>query len=296
MLGTGVGDALGAPVEGHPLVSAGYLDSLDADPPRTYTDDGAMTVGVAHSLIECGGFDGDHMAATLASTYEKEPWRGYGAGPPLVFHNLRAGMPWDRAASTMFGGSGSFGNGAAMRVAPVALFAHPDHDRVADHARHSAMITHTHPEGIDGAVAQAVAVSLVLESDATEQPEPARLASTLAEYMTTDVFRQRLARVPQVVERGTALAPSLGNGIAARDSVPTALGSFLRHPDSFRNALRTAIGLGGDADTIAAMAGALVGARVGVTGIPEKWRAVEHSDLFIQLADGLYRHGGPVRT
>lgn len=282
LLGTAVGDSLGAPVEGALRVPDTYLDSLEVDPPRTYTDDAAMTLGIALSLVERSSFDGDHMARTLADVYAAEPGRGYGAGPPQVFRNLRAGMAWYEAATGMFGGTGSFGNGAAMRVAPIALFAHPDTDRVAHLAHQSALITHTHPEGIDGAVAQAVAIDRVLTED---HLDPAGMVETVMAYLRTDVLRRRLSGVPRAVEEGLDFASTLGNGIAARDSVPTALACFLSAPDSFRLVIRRAIGTGGDTDTVGAMAGALIGARVGLLGIPEIWRSVEDSERFVQLAD-----------
>src|SRR5690606_20553177 len=76
MLGTAVGDSLGAPMEGALRVPQTYLDSVDAEPPRTYTDDAAMTLGMARSLVERSAFDGDHMARTLAEVYADEPGRG----------------------------------------------------------------------------------------------------------------------------------------------------------------------------------------------------------------------------
>lgn len=121
-----------------------------------------MTIGMAESLLETNGFDGHHLAHTFARHYAAEPWRGYGASPPEVFGKLERGVPWQEASATLFSGSGSFGNGAAMRVAPVALFAHPDTHTVASLARQTAIVTHTHPEGTDGAVSQAVAVDRLL--------------------------------------------------------------------------------------------------------------------------------------
>lgn len=79
LLGTAVGDALGAPVEGRREVPESYLASLESNPPAlAYTDGTAMTIGVARSLISNAGFDEERMANTLAETYRREPWRGYG--------------------------------------------------------------------------------------------------------------------------------------------------------------------------------------------------------------------------
>ncbi|MBC7106025.1 MAG: ADP-ribosylglycohydrolase family protein [Firmicutes bacterium] len=73
---------------------------------------------MAESLVACRGFDGRHMAETFVRNFEREPWRGYGPGPPRIFRRIKHGVPWDRAAEDIYPG-GSFGNGAAMRVAPV---------------------------------------------------------------------------------------------------------------------------------------------------------------------------------
>jgi poly(ADP-ribose) glycohydrolase ARH3 len=90
-----------------------------------------MTLGVAQSLVACRGFNGAHMAEIFARSFEVEPWRGYGSGPPEVFRLLRQGVSWDQAGRTLFSGAGSFGNGSAMRTAPAALFTFPNPGRAA---------------------------------------------------------------------------------------------------------------------------------------------------------------------
>lgn len=288
LVGTAVGDALGAPFEGLARVPPAHIESLQREPHElVFTDDTAMTIGVARSLVDCGGFDGAHMAETLARIHATEPWRGYGSGPPQVFARLREGVPWDRAARHLFGGEGSFGNGGAMRVAPVALHAFPDIDRVVEVARLSAVITHTHPEGIDGAVAQAVAITALLSEPTHLRPE--RLISTIVDHVGSAVFQDKLRHIELNIETRSldALAEVLGTGIAAHASVPTALACFLNHRDSFAGAVMAAIGLGGDTDTIAAMTGALAGAMHGYSGIPAVWKAVEGADQLLSLADSL---------
>ncbi|MFP3913623.1 MAG: ADP-ribosylglycohydrolase family protein [Actinomycetota bacterium] len=292
MVGTAIGDALGAPVEGQPTTRS-YVDSLDRElPGLTYTDDTAMTIGVAESLLESGGFDGHHLAHTFARHYAAEPWRGYGASPPEIFGKLERGVPWNEAAATLFGGSGSFGNGAAMRVAPVALFAHPDTHTVASLARQTAIVTHTHPEGGDGAVCQAVAVDRLLGRDLQAPLGPVDLIQEIQPYLTTAVFQERLTYLAASTGHGGPLeaARVLGSGISAPTSVPTALACVLAYPRSFPDAVKAAISLGGDTDTIAAMTGALSGAYLGMNAVPAAWRRVEGHDLLIDLADRLYAH------
>ena len=276
-------------MEGH-TSTGGYVANLDAvHGDLRFTDDTAMTIGVAESLLDSGGFDGHQMAQTFARHYADEPWRGYGASPPEVFGRIDQGVPWDEAARSLFGGTGSFGNGAAMRVAPVALFAHPDTRVVAAMARETAVITHTHPEGVDGAVAQAVAVDRVLALDPDAPIDPLELIDRIRGHVTTAIFRDKLAYLSSSVGQRSVpeLAQVLGSGVAAHASVPTALACFLTHPRSFPEAVKAAISLGGDTDTVAAMTGALAGALGGLAAIPPRWRSVEGYDTLKQLADQL---------
>jgi poly(ADP-ribose) glycohydrolase ARH3 len=122
-----------------------------------------MTLGLAESLVAGGGFDGAQMAAQFAQNYAAEPWRGYGAEPLHVFRRIAEGVPWDHAGRMLFGGFGSFGNGAAMRVAPAALLAFRDLEQVVWLAWHTAIITHDHELGVEGAILQARAVALLIQ-------------------------------------------------------------------------------------------------------------------------------------
>ena len=288
-----LGDALGAPFEGSPTVNAADLAAwIHADAPLRWTDDTHMTIGVAESLIACGGFDGTHMAGRFVANHDAQPWRGYGAGPPIVFDALRHGAAWDEPAAALFDGQGSFGNGAAMRAAPVGLFAAHDPAEAAQVARQTARITHAHELAQDGAAIQAYAVAWL----ATVAPTPHWLTAMglmqeLRAVLRTDVFRAKLAAVERLAGTAPAYeaAAALGTGIAAGEAVPAALFAFVRHIDSFTDAVTQAVQLGGDTDTIAAMTGALAGAFHGATAIPPHWRArLEACDRLEALADDLF--------
>ena len=121
LVGSAVGDALGSSFEGL-WISEAKIERFSG----RWTDDTHMMIGVAESLIANKGFDGSHMAQTFVENYEREPWRGYASGPPRVFRWIKAGVAWNEAAKRLFGGAGSYGNGAAMRVAPVGVFYHDD--------------------------------------------------------------------------------------------------------------------------------------------------------------------------
>ncbi len=293
LLGVAVGDGLGAPFEGTPSVPADELARLELEEeagPLRYTDDTHMTIGLARSLLECGGFDGAHMATRFAADFSAEPWRGYGPGPPRVFALLAQGEPWDQAAVSLFGGSGSFGNGAAMRVAPVALFTFPDVSRAARLARQTARITHSHELGMEGAALQAAAVAQLLGYAPGDRFDRRFFLAALRTHVASDVYLHKLGLMEELLRgaRPEEVVAGLGNGIAASESVPTALFAFLRHPGSFVDAVRYAISLGGDTDTIASMTGALSGAYLGEGAIPAWWREnVEGASVLRSLADEL---------
>ena len=295
LVGAAVGDALGARFEGMASVGQADLGRLTEEPgPLRYTDDTHMTLGMAESLVERKGFDGHHMAGLFARNFKAEPWRGYGPGPPQVFHLLGQGEPWDEASRGLFGGRGSFGNGGAMRVAPAALFAFDDMEAVESLSRKTALITHSHELGIEGAALQACAIALALQrSVATGGIDPAAFVNELRAYVRAPEYLKKLERVGQLLalggpsHRGEVVA-QLGNGIEAFESVPTAICAFLGTPDSFAGVVTYAISLGGDTDTIACMAGAIAGAYLGLESIPVQWRTrVEDSARLQELADSL---------
>ena len=294
LVGAAVGDALGAGFEGSSSVNAPDVELLDREPgPLRYTDDTHMTLGVAESLVERRGFDGAHMAALFARKFREEPWRGYGAGPPQVFDLIERGVPWDHAARSLFGGSGSFGNGAAMRVAPAALLGFHANNRVVALARQTAVITHAHELGIEGAVVQACAIARAVREGPSRSIDASAFLVAIQGSASSSVFHQKLqtARELLVVRGGgdrEAVVALLGNGIEAFESVPTAIYAFLLSPSSFRDAVNYAITLGGDTDTIGSMTGALSGAYLGLSAIPEIWRErVEGAPQLVALADSL---------
>lgn len=271
MLGTLVGDAFGARFEGWDVIDRAHVDRwLAATDTLRFTDDTHMTIGVAESLLARGGFDGAHMTDTFARHFHAEPWRGYGPGPPQIFAAVERGVPWDEAAASMFGGTGSFGNGSAMRAAPAALFAYPDLATVASLARQTSTTTHTHLLGIERAVFQAVGVALAIGATADQPLDVDRFLARLGAELRAPAYQVKLTDIQALLPDAelSAVVTRLGHGVAAQSSVPTALYAFLRSPDSFVETICFAVSLGGDTDTIAAMAGGLAGAYVGEQGIP----------------------------
>lgn len=256
LLGTFVGDALGMPYEGAgPRSIPPVLEMVDARLGRgTYTDDTQMMIALAQSLLRCDDVDSEDLARAFRAHYD--PARGYGAGTMRVLELWEEGAPVEEAARRVFGGQGSRGNGAAMRVAPVGVRFVGDHKRLATQAARSARITHAHPVGIDGAVVQAAAVAAALGGD-----DPVAAAIAAAE---TSELRDRLVHL--------RASPTIGGPAtsSAAGSVPVAVAAA-SGATTFEEAVTRAIRAGGDTDTSGAMAGAIAGARFGALAIPSRW-------------------------
>jgi poly(ADP-ribose) glycohydrolase ARH3 len=190
LLGSAIGDALGARREGQGMSNADHIASLaDRLQQLVYTDDTHMMIGIAESLVGSKGFDGEHMAQTFVKNYEREPWRGYGPGPPLVFRRIKDGEAWYDTAAKLYRG-GSFGNGSAMRVAPVGLLYWRDLERLREIAYRSSSITHSHELGKEGAALQACAVALALNTASAEEIDRAAFLSRLRNFVQNHLYQE----------------------------------------------------------------------------------------------------------
>ena len=290
LTGTSIGDALGAPFEGWLSVKPQEIEAMgDRRQVLTYTDDTHMMIGVAESLIRNNGFDGEDMAHTFARNYELEPFRSYGPGSPHVFRLIRSGEAWDKAAQKLYYG-GSYGNGSAMRIAPIGVFYHDNSYRLREVAHKSSQITHAHQLGKEGAALQAYAIALATNLESSPAFDRGDFLAKLTDYAQAIEYKQKMESVKKLLATSdrARVADELGNGIEAFNSVPTAIYSFLAQPDSFFEAVLCAISLGGDTDTIGAMTGAISGAYLGVESIPDRWRnKLENRDYIEELASRL---------
>jgi poly(ADP-ribose) glycohydrolase ARH3 len=260
-LGLAVGDALGAAREGSPPGPFQW----DGEVPIHYTDDTEMTVGLIEALIEDPALDQDGLARRFVANYTS--WRGYGPGTRLALSLVRKGRPWREAARGRFG-DGSLGNGAAMRAAPVGPLCPQDPARLRDLAERQAEVTHLHPLGKEGAVVVAYAAAAAYRDSV---PPGEALLEELAAFTKLDEYRRKFRAAIELLRRPhdpRRVIQELGNRVEAVESAPTAIYLFARYPADYNAAVASAIELGGDTDTIAAMAGALVGARVGKSSLP----------------------------
>jgi poly(ADP-ribose) glycohydrolase ARH3 len=175
-----------------------------------YTDDTAMAIGLAEAITQLGRLDQQHLGDIFRANYKREPRRGYAMGPPTVFHMVeKRGMSYSEAARSLFGGRGSFGNGAAMRIVPVGLFFHDSPD-LYEQARASASVTHAHPVGVDGAAVLACAIAQAVKL-APQEPFPLESFSQgLVDFARTPEIRDKMVLVR------TLLAENVPSPDAAR--------------------------------------------------------------------------------
>ncbi|MBI4614753.1 MAG: ADP-ribosylglycohydrolase family protein [Planctomycetes bacterium] len=283
LLGLALGDALGAKHEGGPLEQAAWwLMGIGKGELLRWTDDTQMAIALAESLITRRGLDPDHLARLWA---ERADWeRGYGTGARKLLRMIRDGADWREANRAIFP-DGSFGNGAAMRAAPLGLFFHTDLAALARAAELASSITHAHPLGIEGGVLIARATAMALAG-------PLDL-DLLARDSSSDEYRSRLTTASGWGEEPTPPAivrRALGAWVEAHESAVTAVYLARRFDGSFQEMVKFAIRLGGDTDTIAAMAGGILGARHGAGFLPGEFLArIEAREEIERLARDLFR-------
>ena len=274
LLGVAVGDAFGEGMFGHPAQVALRVARrlIPMQRPWRWTDDTAMAISVVETLERCGAIDPDVLAAAFARRFQLEPGRGYASGAAHVLTCIAGGGSWREHAAALFGGSGSFGNGAAMRAAPIGAFFAGDLERVRDEALRSAAPTHAHPDGAAGAVAVAIAAALAARSTARGS-----LLADVARFTPDGPTRDGLLRADRL---GLDFDPrfageELGTGcdISSRDTVPFCVWVAARHLDSYEDAIWTATAQIGDRDTLGAIVGGIVASATGEDGIPVLWRA-----------------------
>lgn len=259
--GLSAGDAFGQQFFGDPDVASRCLTERTL--PRgiwNWTDDTAMALGIFRTLRRCGRIEQDVLADYFAAEYASAPNRGYGGMAHNVLRAIGSGTHWKTAAAEVFSGLGSFGNGGAMRVAPVGAFFSDNLEQAAEYGGLSAAVTHAHPEGIAGGIAVAVAAAWAASADGASSSSE-MLTSVVARLPDSDVksgvsraLQMGFDRDPQLV------AAKLGSGlkVSAPDTVPFALWCAAKCFCDFREAMwTTAIGLG-DVDTTCAMVGGIV--------------------------------------
>ncbi|MFP4193512.1 MAG: ADP-ribosylglycohydrolase family protein [Desulfosalsimonas sp.] len=226
MLGAIAGDITGSVYEARPVKTKDFpLFSRGC----TFTDDTVLTVAVADAIVNNTGYiDKFH------EYFERYPYAGFG-GSFMKWAMQRLRKPYY-----------SFGNGSAMRVSPVG-FAFEDLERVLAEAEKSAAVTHNHPEGIKGA--QAAAAAVFMAKTGSEKTEIRNFITKRFGYSLDEPLED--------------IRKTYRFDVTCQGSVPQSIIAFLEGKD-WEDTVRNAVSLGGDADTMAAIAGAIAEAYYGM--------------------------------
>ncbi|MFD8784327.1 ADP-ribosylglycohydrolase family protein [Kitasatospora sp. NPDC059599] len=274
LVGLSVGDALGAQFFVPGTARAHLAARTDPPGPWPWTDDTEMACSVYAAHAERGAIDTFDLTHAFARRHDFD--RGYGPAANRMLRLVREGGDARTLAAELFDGQGSYGNGAAMRVAPLGAAYAGDLDEAVRQAARTAVITHTHPQAVDGAVAVAVAAALAVRAR-TESTTQESFLGAVAHHTPPGAVRDGLIEAIGLLGEPDlrVVAKVLGNGsrTSAADTVPYALWCAARRLADYPAAVWEAVAAGGDMDTVAAITGGVVAARTGTAGVPEGWLA-----------------------
>ncbi|HUF02634.1 MAG TPA: ADP-ribosylglycohydrolase family protein [Aridibacter sp.] len=255
LLAGALGDAIGAAFEGHP-------PNPDIAVPQNlrFTDDTQLTIATCESIIESRTVDPGNIAQQFVKSFLDRQIDGIGASTLKSLMELSAGGHW---ASVGAVGERSAGNGAAMRIAPLAFVLDPDIDSDRRTIRDICRITHRNDEAYAGALAIVRSIRHALAGN----PLDDQLISTLTDSVHDSLVRDRLVALKDSSLSIEDYADRFGTSGYVVDSVPIAILSAVRSSDlvsTFHQIIRC----GGDTDTIASMFGQIFGAAHGTRALP----------------------------
>jgi len=245
MLGAIAGDIIGSPYEHFPIKHEDFPLFSSAS---RFTDDTVMTIATAQALMGDGDYAGNYRRF-----FHLYPNAGYG----------KSFIQWAKSQSRE--PYNSYGNGSAMRVGPIG-FAFDTLEETLAEARRSAEVTHNHEEGIKGA--QCIAAAQFLARTGADQ-------SAIRKYVTA-AFKYDLSMPYAQLQAGYSF------DVTCQGTVPAALCAFLESSD-WEDAVRKAVALGGDSDTLASIVGAIADAFYG--GVPATLTEETHRRLDAQLRE-----------
>lgn len=299
VLGGAIGDAMGHPTEflgmseirrhyGRDGVT-GFELYWEREGKRfaPYTDDTQMAEAVLVSLLEARAksldLDGtmQHMAKAFVR-WAEHPQGGHRAPGNACLSGCRAlarGVPWSEAGGPTAGGCGS-----VMRAYPFGLLFHDDLARAESWSVAHSKLTHRDPIALAASAAMAVGVARIVRGDTDAVVMSEMIAAACRQSPRT---AQMMAQALDEAESGVGPDVTLdrNRGWAAHEAIAAALYVFARHPEDARAAILEGANTPGDSDSIATLAGALVGARVGVEGLPSEWvRDVERTSELRAIA------------
>ncbi len=285
MVGCGVGDALGMPYETLGEVVHKGLATWDGSfqpgnwhklPAGHWTDDTEMAECLATSLIENNGFNGEDVARRYLAWSQATP-HGMGGTTHRAMQNLKNGIAWT-VSGVEVDDPAAVGAGTAMRCAPIGAFSRLRHQDLLRICQQDAYITHRNIEAITASyvIVLAIRMALVECSGSTIMSHVVSQIGPGVEgdgFDRTEVFK----RLSCVIDNFSKITPEeiVPTIISRRGNAASIVASGLLcacYYDNFKDGVIAAVKMGGDTDTRAAVAGAVLGARFGLEGIPQEYK------------------------
>jgi len=269
--GLSVADALGGYFEFYraTVYKHHIANRTTPDAKWMFTDDTNMALSIYSILRQFGKIQQDELANSFVKHFDKA--RGYGYGASKVFVSL---ILDEGEWRELFGGTGSYGNGGAMRVAPLGAYFADDMEALIENTRLSAQVTHAHPEGIAGGIAVAVASGVAVSYRGKDKPTIPEFIDKILPHIPDSEVKDNCAKA-KTVDPDTPIddvVMVLGNGrhVSAMDTVPLTLWCAANWMDNYEEAFWQCASAGGDVDTTCAIVGGIV-ASYDPSTIPEKW-------------------------
>jgi len=290
LFGLALGDALGWPTEFRklPMILSQYGASGIQQPPNPalYTDDTQMTIALTEGLLDAGlAADIDTQMQAVGRRFiqwKNSPENNRAPGNTCLagVRNLERGIVWREA-----GIAKSKGCGSAMRVATIGYLYQEDEAKLREVAHMSGIITHGHPAAVAASIAGSYLVKLALDEVPPEKYLQRVL--TFCDGISTE-FDRALAKVEFALKMDDEVRAlrSLGEGWVGDEAIALALYCVLRYPDDYVAGVRRGANSDGDSDSIACIAGGILGARLGLEAIPQDWRnRCENKTYLVDLAE-----------
>jgi ADP-ribosylglycohydrolase len=295
LFGLALGDALGYPTEfkrlnavkGVPGIKTIYGEHGIQEPPNPalFTDDTQMTIALTEGLLDAGlGADIDtqmHAVGRQFVAWAHSPENNRAPGITCMngVRRFESGMAWRES-----GIAHSKGCGSAMRVATIGYLYQHHEAKLREVADMSGIITHGHPAARAACIAGAYLVKLALDGVPPDQYLQRVMHFTDG---ISHEFDQAILRVGHVLAWGDQemALTHIGEGWVGDEAVALALYCVLKFPDDYVAAVRRGANSDGDSDSIACIAGGILGARLGLAAIPNDWRdRCEKQDYLMDLA------------
>jgi ADP-ribosylglycohydrolase len=277
IVGGAIGDAYDSFYEGR----MGIVP-MDDHAPWSITDDTCLTLATCKAIIENGEINPETIANRFVAWFREDRIRGIGASTLKAFRDLSVGAHWALAGCK---GERAAGNGAAMRVAPLAFLLNVQDSKDRQILRDVCRITHHNDEAYAGALAMVVAIQRAFHGPWMRGD----LVQSAIEAMPDCLLRDRLSELKVIISENSLLDISrkLGCSGWVVESVPLSIAAAELFPSlGFQNMMREIVSCGGDTDTIASMAGQITGARLGRSELPEDWIAqITEREMILEIAE-----------